>query len=142
MQKTFNVLIVDDDEDDQYLIRAAFEKDSNRYNLHFATDGTDVLEDIESPRFLPDLILLDLNMPIINGFEVLHHLKKSDLYRHVPVVILTTSENQIDIDRAYELGANSFITKPVNHQSLVDLAEQIRLYWFGLTKMPSRRANL
>lgn len=141
MNKTFNVLIVDDDEDDQYLIQAAFQKDSDRYSLHFASDGIDVLEDIESPRFLPDLILLDLNMPIMNGFEVLQHLKKSSLYRHVPVVILTTSENQDDIDQAYELGANSFITKPINHQSLVDLAEQVRLYWFQLAKSPSRRTN-
>lgn len=141
MQKTFNVLIVDDDEDDQFLIRAAFEKDSERYNLHFAADGTDVLENIESPRFLPDLILLDLNMPRMSGFEVLTHLKKSPVYRHVPVVMLTTSENQADIDRAYELGANSFVTKPINHQSLVDLAEQVRLYWFTLAKTPSRRTN-
>lgn len=141
MNKTFNVLVVDDDEDDQFLIRAAFQKDSERYQLHFASDGTHVLEDIQSPRILPDLILLDLNMPIINGFEVLKHLKNSPIYKHVPVVILTTSENQTDIDQAYELGANSFITKPIDHQSLVDLAEQVRLYWFTLAKTPSRRTN-
>lgn len=141
MKTIFNVLIVDDDEDDQYLIKAAFEKDSNRYSLQFASDGTDVLENIESPRFLPDLILLDLNMPIINGFEVLKHLKDSALYRHVPVVILTTSENQDDINRAYELGANTYITKPIDQQALVILAEQIRLYWFTLAKTPTRRTN-
>lgn len=141
MYKTFNVLIVDDDEDDQFLIRTAFEKDSHQYNLQFATDGTDVLESIESPRFLPDLILLDLNMPVINGFEVLQHLKNSPIYRHVPVVILTTSSSENDINRAYELGANTFITKPINHQDLVDLAEQIRLYWFSMARIPTRRTN-
>ena len=141
MHKTFNVLIVDDDEDDQFLIKAAFEKDSSQYNLQFATDGTDLLKGIESPHFLPDLILLDLNMPVMNGFEVLKHLKNSPIYRHVPVVVLTTSANEIDINRAYELGANTFITKPINHQSLVDLAEQIRLYWFNLAQIPTRRKN-
>ncbi|MBD2703219.1 response regulator [Spirosoma sp. BT702] len=139
--KTYNVLIVDDDEDDQYLIRTAFERASNHYNLQFATDGTDVLEGIESPQFLPDLVLLDLNMPIISGFEVLKHLKTSPLYRHVPVVVLTTSDNENDINRAYELGANTYIVKPINHRALVDLAEQIRLYWFGVAKTPTRRTN-
>ena len=141
MPQTFGVLIVDDDEDDQLLIQAAFEKDSNHYRLYFASDGTDVLENIESPRFLPDLILLDLNMPIINGFEVLRHLKKSPTYQHVPVIVLTTSTDQKDIDQAYQLGANSYITKPNSHQELIDLAEQIRLYWFQLAKIPSRRTN-
>ncbi|GAB4023421.1 response regulator [Spirosoma migulaei] len=141
MKTTFNVLIVDDDEDDQYLIKAAFERDSHHYNLQFAADGTDVLENIEGPQFLPDLILLDLNMPVINGFEVLKHLKNSPLYRHVPVVVLTTSDDEDDINRAYQLGANTFLTKPINHQALVDLAEQIRLYWFTLAKTPSRQMN-
>jgi CheY-like chemotaxis protein len=141
MKTTFNILIVDDDDDDQYLIRAAFEKDSSRYNLQFAADGTDILENIAGSQFLPDLILLDLNMPVISGFEVLKHLKDSPIYRHVPVVILTTSESQDDIDRAYAMGANTFITKPINHQALIDLAEQIRLYWFTLAKIPTRRTN-
>ncbi|GAB3956419.1 response regulator [Spirosoma harenae] len=139
--KTFNVLIVDDDEDDQFLIKAAFEKDSHQYNLRFASDGTDVLQNIESPQLLPDLILLDLNMPIIDGFEVLKQLKSSSLYQHVPIVVLTTSTDEQDINRSYKLGANTFISKPMSHQALVDLAEQIRLYWFTLAKIPTRRSN-
>ncbi|QMW06716.1 response regulator [Spirosoma foliorum] len=141
MKTTFNILIVDDDEDDQYLIQAAFEKDSARYNLQFAADGTDVLEKIDAHQFLPDLVLLDLNMPRMHGFEVLKHLKDSPVYRHVPVVILTTSDNENDINQAYQLGANTFLTKPLNHQALVDLAEQVRLYWFTLAKTPTRQMN-
>ncbi|MBD2753104.1 response regulator [Spirosoma validum] len=141
MKTFFNVLIVDDDEDDQFLIKSAFLKNSSQFNLRFATDGTDVLEKIENTQFLPDLILLDLNMPVMNGFDVLKHLKSSTLYRHVPVIILTTSANESDINQSYELGANTFITKPINHQDLVDLAEQIRLYWFGLARIPTRRTN-
>ncbi|QMW02488.1 response regulator [Spirosoma foliorum] len=138
MKTTFNVLIVDDD---QMLIKAAFEKDSAKFNLQFATDGTDVLENIESPQFLPDLVLLDLNMPRIHGFEVLKHLKSSAFYRHIPIVILTTSGAEEDINRTYELGANSFLTKPISQQALVNIAEQIRLYWFELAKTPTRRTN-
>ncbi|GAB3787372.1 response regulator [Spirosoma horti] len=141
MKTTYNVLVVDDDKDDQFLVKMAFEKDSGRYIVQFAADGTDVLEGIESPEFLPDLILLDLNMPVINGFEVLYHLKQSVFYRHVPVVILTTSSYEEDINKAYNLGANTFITKPHNHQELAHLAEQIRLYWFELAKIPTRRTN-
>ncbi|GAB3957433.1 response regulator [Spirosoma harenae] len=141
MKNTFNVLIIDDDEDDQYLLKTAFERDSAFYNLRFASDGTDVLESINSTEFLPDLVLLDLNMPRISGFEVLTHLKSSPLYRHVPVLILTTSDNEEDINRAYELGANTFLIKPMQHQELVDLAEQIRLYWFRFAKIPTRRVN-
>ncbi|GAB4023077.1 response regulator [Spirosoma koreense] len=141
MRTTFNVLIVDDDEDDQFLIKTAFQRDSALYNLRFATDGTDVLESIETPLFLPDLILLDLNMPVIDGFEVLKHLKNSPHYQHIPVVILTTSSDEQDINRAYRLGANTFLTKPIDHKALVDLAEQVRLYWFNLAKIPTRRTN-
>lgn len=141
MKTNYNILVVDDDTDDQFLIKKAFEQDSGRYTIQLASDGTDVLENIESPSFLPDLILLDLNMPIINGFEVLYHLKQSSFYRHVPIVILTTSSNEDDIDKAYRLGANTFLTKPNNQSELIGLAEQIRLYWFELAKIPTRRTN-
>ncbi|QMW02795.1 response regulator [Spirosoma foliorum] len=141
MKNTFNVLIVDDDEDDQFLLKTAFEQDSPLFNLRFANDGTDVLENIDRTDFLPDLVLLDLNMPRIGGFEVLSHLKNSPHYRHVPILILTTSDNEEDINRSYELGANTFLIKPTQHQGLVELAEQIRLYWFRLAKIPTRRTN-
>lgn len=141
MKTTFNVLIVDDDEDDQYLIKSAFEDDSNVFNLQFARDGTDVLENIQAPQFLPDLVLLDLNMPKINGFDVLSHLKRSPLYRHVPVIILTTSAHPADIEKAYQMGANSYVVKPSSHHELVLMAEKIRQYWFDLSQLPSRRTN-
>lgn len=142
MKDTFNVLIVDDDDDDQFLIKTAFETDSHQYQLQFASSGTDLLEAIAHPQFLPDLILLDLNMPVMDGFEVLKHLKDSLIYRHVPVVILTTSASESDINRAYDLGANTFIIKPIHHQALTDLARQIRSYWFSLAQVPTRRLNV
>ena len=142
MKDTFNVLIVDDDEDDLFLVKTAFERDSQRYRLEFASNGHDLLKIMARSQFLPDLILLDLNMPVMNGFEVLKHLKNSPLYQHIPVIVLTTSTNESDINRAYELGANTFITKPIYHQALTDLAGQIRLYWFSLAKFPTRRITV
>lgn len=141
MHKTFNVFVIDDDEDDQMLIQAAFQQDSGRYKLQFVSDGTATLANMDRSLPVPDLILLDLNMPLINGFEVLQQLKRSPAYCRVPVVILTTSDHQKDIDKAYELGASSFITKPIDHQSLIDLAAQIRLYWFGLIRFPSSHST-
>jgi CheY-like chemotaxis protein len=141
MERKFNVLVVDDDEDDQFLIRQAFEDESIAYELHFAYDGTDVLENIQRPMPLPDLILLDLNMPRIGGFEVLSHLKNSPLYRHVPVIILSTSNNPSDIEKAYQLGANSYVVKPNSHKKLTKMAKKIRKYWFVLSELPSRRSN-
>lgn len=139
MAKPFNVLVVDDDEDDLFLIRTAFEQDSTRYNLRLLYDGTNIINSFNDPRSLPDLVLLDLNMPVLNGFEILSNLKAC--HRHVPVVILTTSASETDIDRAYNLGANSFITKPSTYQELIDLAKQIRLYWFDLVQTPMRSRN-
>ncbi|MBD2703328.1 response regulator [Spirosoma sp. BT702] len=141
MKTTFNVLIVEDDEDDQFLMKTAFETDSNRYDIRFVSDGTQVLANLDGTDFLPDIVLLDLNMPLIDGFEVLTNLRGSKAYRYVPVLILTTSDNEADVIRAYELGANTFLTKPNGHQQLIELAAQIRNYWFKLAKIPTRRLN-
>lgn len=89
MKTQYNILMVDDDEDDQLLIKDAFEDDSKLFNIQFANNGTDVLEKIPAPEFLPDLILLDLNMPKMSGFEVLRHLKGSSDYKHVPIIVFT-----------------------------------------------------
>ncbi len=99
--KTYNVLVVDDDFDDQLLIKMAFEQVSTHYRLQFASNGVEGLNCIENSRSLPDLILLDLNMPILDGFEMLHHLKQSTLYRYIPIIILTTSDAQEDIKKAF-----------------------------------------
>lgn len=136
--KTHNVLVVDDDSDDQLLIKMAFEQVSTQYRLQFASNGVEGLSCIENSRSLPDLILLDLNMPVLDGFEMLHRLKQSTLYRYIPIIILTTSDAQEDIKKAYDLGANSFLTKPSDHQALKDLAKNLHAFWFDVTKMADR----
>lgn len=132
----YNLLIIDDDEDDQYLLKFAFEEESTMYKFSFGSNGKEGLELIQKAAVTPDLILLDLNMPLMNGFEVLARIRASPPYCHIPVVILTTSANSDDIIKAYQLGANSFVTKPYNSQSFRKLAKSIQSYWFSVVERP------
>ncbi|GAB4043671.1 response regulator [Spirosoma jeollabukense] len=132
MKSTYRVLIVDDDPDDQYLIKIAFEQESEKFILDIASDGNEVLAMIQTPLFLPDLILLDLNMPFVSGFGVLQYLKQSPRHCHIPVIILTTSSQPDDVEQAYKFGANTFITKPASQQGLTELVRYLRGYWFDL----------
>lgn len=138
--KPYNLLIVEDDLDDQLLLKLAFADDSINYKLLFVSSVDEFIESIPLWPVTPDLILLDINMPILNGFEALTFLKSSPLYRQIPVIMLTTSEVDSDIDRAYELGASGYITKPDTHTGLLKIAEHIRMFWFGVAKIPTRLA--
>ncbi|GAB4025906.1 response regulator [Spirosoma gilvum] len=136
--KPYNLLIVDDDLDDQLLLKLAFKDDSINYKLLFVSSVDEFIERVPLLPAVPDLILLDINMPVINGFEALTFLKNSPLYRQIPVIMLTTSEIDSDVDRAYDLGASGFITKPDSHVELLKIVEHIRLFWFGVARIPSR----
>ena len=105
----------------------ALKTDSLNTQVNLAAGGQEALDLLDSTPLLPDVILLDLNMPIMNGFEVLQHLKQSMLYQSIPVVILTTSEATADQERARQLGATEFITKPTTALGLSAVAERIRL---------------
>ena len=85
----------------------------------------------------PDLILLDLNLPKMNGRDVLAEIKADEQLRRIPVVVLTTSEDEIDITRVYDLHANSYITKPVTMQGFVDAISTLQSYWFAVVKLAS-----
>ena len=123
------VFIADDDEDDCYLLARAFKEHSPECRLQFASDGAALLETLAQSESQPSLILLDLNMPRLNGFEALQRLRKNPLYQAIPVVILTTSDDQEDQQRACELGANEFITKPLDAQALGETVTQLRQTW-------------
>lgn len=126
-QQTITVLIIDDDEDDRFFMEQAFMTDSPYTWVHTAADGQQALKLLSSVHPLPNVILLDLNMPGMNGFEVLVHVKQSVQHQSIPVVILTTSENATDQERACQLGAIEFITKPTTHSGLSAIAERLRL---------------
>lgn len=141
---TVTILMADDDEDDCMLAREALAESRLRNDLHFVQDGEELMDYLyrrgqyaqksSSPR--PALILLDLNMPKKDGREALREIKTDPNLRQIPVVVLTTSKSEEDIYRTYDLGANSFITKPVTFASLVEVMKTIEKYWFEIVELP------
>ncbi len=125
------VFIADDDEDDCYVLAKAFATYSPQCRLVFADDGSTLLEALSQSAAAPNLILLDLNMPRLDGFETLKVLRQHPTYQHTPVVILTTSEAHQDRQRASELGANNFITKPINGAQLGQAVLQLQEEWLA-----------
>ena len=139
------ILMADDDEDDCLLAREALAESRLAISsLHFVQDGEQLMDylyhrgrysDLDlSPR--PGLILLDLNMPKKDGREALRQIKTDATLRQIPVVILTTSKADEDICRSYDLGANSFITKPVTFSGLVEVMKSLGRYWFETVELP------
>lgn len=137
--KSIHILLVDDDEDDRYLTREAFHQHFPASRFSFAEDGEDLLDFLQyqgrytnAAHSLPELILLDLNMPRKDGREALRELKANERFRHIPIVVLTTSDAKDDIETSYFNGANSFITKPPTFQQLSEVTKAIGQYWFNV----------
>jgi CheY-like chemotaxis protein len=124
-----SVFIADDDEDDRLLLQIAFRQHSPECHLVFAQDGLALLDALAQASSEPCLIILDLNMPRLNGFEALQLLRDSSVYGHLPIVILTTSSQPLDRQRAYALGANEFLTKPLSQALLGQTVCQLRDTW-------------
>ena len=138
------VLLVDDSPGDVRLIREAFHDVNQDVYLHVAPDGVEAMEflkrqgpHVHAPR--PDLILLDLNLPRMDGREVLWQIKNSDSLRTIPVVILTTSEDEADIVKSYELQANCYLKKPVLFEAFEKLVRSINDFWLTTVKLPRQR---
>lgn len=147
--KPITILMADDDEDDRLLAKDALEECRLANDLHFVTDGEDLMDYlyhrgkytqlIKSPR--PGLILLDLNMPKKDGREALQEIKADSELRPIPVIVLTTSKAEEDIYRTYNLGANSYISKPVTFESLVSVMKTLGKYWFEIVELPLNEAE-
>lgn len=112
-----NILMVDDDADDQLLFRNALSQINSKVNVHTANNGAVALKQIEVPP-PPDLIFLDLNMPVMNGYECLKALKNRDRYKDIPVVIFTTTNDHAAIEETRQMGASAFFHKPVEFDKL------------------------
>lgn len=136
-KKKFHVLLVEDDIDDQLLIEEAFQDTELPVRLDFAVDGRQALDMLSQISYMPDLILLDLNMPVMNGFEVLSQLQAKNLSSRTPIVILTTSSDKDQVNRSYDLGASSFIIKPRKYTELQVMAYNLRSYWFRTVVLPT-----
>lgn len=143
------ILMADDDADDRLLTQEALEESRLVNGLHFVEDGEQLLNYLyrrnefaylqDTP--LPGLILLDLNMPKKDGREALEEIKADSRLRRIPIVVLTTSKGEEDIFRSYDLGASSYITKPVTFAALVSVIQAIGRYWFELVELPPSDAD-
>jgi CheY-like chemotaxis protein len=143
--RPLTILLADDDEDDRLLTANALKSSRLINDMRFVVDGDDLMQylratgaygvnGIPSPR--PGLILLDLNMPKMDGREALAAIKGDPELRSIPVVVLTTSSAEEDIVRAYDLGVNSFISKPVTFEGFAAVMQTLACYWFELVALP------
>ena len=138
------ILLAEDDDDDYLLTTQAFTENRLANQLHRVHDGVELLEYLHKVGVYaepasapaPSLILLDLNMPRMDGREALREIKSDDRLRRLPIVVLTTSHAQEDIVRSYDLGVNSFISKPVSFHGLVDAVKVLGRYWFEVVELP------
>ena len=138
------ILMAEDDLDDQLLTKDALEEARLKNEIRFVSNGLELLDYLQrkgeysdpesSPT--PEIILLDLNMPKMDGREALAIIKADDDLRHIPIVILTTSSAEEDIFRSYNMGVNSYVTKPVSFEGLTQLMKDFSNYWFTIVKLP------
>lgn len=139
--KSIDVLLVEDNPADVRLIMEAFKdcKISNRF--HIASDGDEALNFLYnrgdhkvSPK--PDLILLDINLPKRNGFDILEEIKQDDSLKSIPVIVLTTSNSDEHIKRSYKLNANCYVNKPLDFEKFLEVVKTIESFWFNVAKLP------
>lgn len=143
-RKPITILMADDDPDDRMLTGEALEESLLANDLHFVEDGEELMDYLHcrgkysdpasAPK--PGVILLDLNMPKKDGREALKEIKSDPNLKRIPIVVMTTSKVEQDILRSYDLGANSYITKPVTFDGLVDVIRNLGRYWFEIVELP------
>ncbi|MCY0989359.1 response regulator [Nannocystis sp. ILAH1] len=142
-KRPITILIADDDPEDRMLAAEALKESRLANDIRFVEDGEELLDYLllrggftnpdDAPR--PGVILLDLNMPRKDGREALREIKENPELRRIPIIVLTTSKAEIDIYRSYDLGVNSFIVKPVTFDSLVEVMQVLRKYWFEIVEI-------
>lgn len=145
MGKPVRILLVEDNEDHAVAIETSFKKHQVANRIHHVLDGESALDylfrrgDYADPKKspAPHVIVLDLRLPKIDGLEVLRRIKESEGLRRIPVVILTTSEAEIDVARAYDLHANSYLVKPLDFEKFTELMKEIGFYWLAWNTKPA-----
>jgi CheY-like chemotaxis protein len=129
MKKQLNVLLVEDNLIEVMKMRRTVSLLDLKHNIIVANNGEDALQNLEDKSKFPDLILLDLNMPKVGGIEFLAILKKNDDIKHIPTVILTTSDNQKDLEQCYRLGVSGYVLKPLKYDDYVEKIKNVLSYW-------------
>ena len=131
------ILLVEDDPDHELLTIRALKKANIANDIHVARDGSEAIECLFGDNTCkPQVILLDLKLPKIDGLEVLRRIRESDSTRMLPVVVLTSSDEERDVIRSYQLGVNSYIRKPVNFTDFAEATRQLGMYWLVLNECP------
>lgn len=144
-KNTVTILLAEDDYDDRYLISEALDESGVETQLFIVENGEDLLDYLKGGGAftdrekypLPNMILLDLNMPLMDGREALAEIKKDHDLRRIPVIVLTTSQAEDDVQETYDLGITGFITKPMTFSGLVDVMKSVGNYWFDSVTLPS-----
>jgi CheY-like chemotaxis protein len=137
------ILLVEDNEDDILLTKEALKEGEVSHTLNIVRDGSEALLYLHrngkyknSTR--PDIILLDLNLPRKNGYDVLAEVKNNEITKHIPIIVLTTSETEDDIIKSYKLNANCYITKPIDLHKFIEVVKAIEKFWFDVVKLPPK----
>jgi CheY-like chemotaxis protein len=139
LRQNKTLFIVDDDEDDISLVKSAFLENNLTYDITSFGCGTDLIEHFDKEEYVPDLILMDLNMPKMNGFQTMEILRKSERLKHIPIIVFTTSGHSEEVMKSYRIGGNSFITKPSKYSELLILIQKLALYWFETVSLPPKK---
>lgn len=145
MTRSRRLLLVEDSENDVELTRRAFEKSKVVNEIVVAKDGEEALDYLfatgshagRDPKMMPAVVLLDIKLPKVDGLEVLRRMRADSRTRIIPVVVLTSSDEETDIRTSYDLGANSFVRKPVNFTDFVEFARLLGVFWLVMNELPS-----
>lgn len=142
--KPISILLVEDNPGDIYLTQEAFKESKFKNSLHVVKNGVECMEYLRrrgkySEAQMPDVILLDLNLPKKNGREVLAEVKRDERLKYIPVIVLTSSQNEKDIRSSYELNANCYISKPVDYDEFIHIIRAIENFWFSIVRLPQNR---
>jgi len=146
MKRSNIILLVEDNADDVELTLRAFRKSKILNEIVVVSDGVEALDYLfgtgahagRDPKRVPEVVLLDLKLPKIGGLEVLRRLRAEEQTRRIPVVVLTSSNEERDVLSSYDLGANSFVRKPVDFAQFVEAAQQLGLYWLVMNQPPPK----
>ncbi len=142
--KGIHILLVEDNEGDILLTTEALKEGKVSNKVSVVRDGEEALDFLDkkgkyATEEVPDLILLDVNLPRKNGHEVLHYVKTNESIKHIPVIMLTTSSSDVDVKKSYTNHANCYITKPVESESFLNVVANIENFWINIVKLPSLR---
>jgi len=143
MAKNIHILLVEDNEGDIVLTTEALDEGKVKNSISVVRDGWEAIQYLEQNEGFedaqsPDLVLLDINLPKMNGHEVLKYIKSSDDLKHIPVIMLTTSSDEIDVMKSYENHSNCYITKPVDISNFLEVIASIENFWISIVQLPSK----